>query len=242
MKRRQALKLLGQAAATLAIAPRINAEEMHGVPLETALSSDHLPNPAHAGAYRVLTKKVDRDTLSAIYDRLIPQDEYGPSATQSGCIEFIDDQLFGDYGSGKALYLEGPMDRANEEKLMGKPQFLETPKQRYLKGLTAIEAYAQKNLGGAFAALSPDQIDDFLLKLEAGKINLGSDIDGGALFELMLQNAREGYLSDPIYGGNKDMAGWKMIGFPGARYDYRPYLARRGEELNLIPVSLIPND
>ncbi len=58
----------------------------------------------------------------------------------------------------------------------------------------------------------------------------------------MLQNAREGYLSDPLYGGNKDMAGWKMIGFPGARYDYRPYLTRRGEELNLIPVSLIPND
>ncbi len=242
MNRRQALKLLGQAAATLAIAPRVNAKEMRGVPLETALSADHLPNPAQTGAYRVLTKQVDRETLSAIYDRLIPEDEYGPSATNAGCLEFIDDQLFGDYGNGKALYLEGPMDRANEEKIMGKPQFLSTPKERYLQGLTALEAYSQKNFGSAFAALSPDQVDEFLLSMEAGKIDLGSDIDSSALFELMLQNAREGYLSDPIYGGNKDMAGWKMIGFPGARYDYRPYLARRGEELNLIPVSLIPND
>ena len=25
----------------------------------------------------------------------------------------------------------------------------------------------------------------------------------------------EGFLSDPIYGGNKDKAAWKMIGYPG---------------------------
>ena len=38
------------------------------------------------------------------------------------------------------------------------------------------------------------------------------------------------------------MAGRKMIGFPGARYDYRPYVDRHNEDLKLIPVSLIPND
>lgn len=242
MKRRDALKFLGQAAVSLAVAPRINAKELHGVPPETAMSADHLPVPAHAGSYRVLTNQTDRATLSAIYDRLIPEDEYGPSATACGCIEFIDDQLAGDYGSGKALYLEGPMDRENEIKLLGQPQLLSTPKERYLTGLKAIEAYSQKEYGMAFAALSPEQVDGFLEQLEAGKIDLGKDVESQAFFELMLQNAREGYLSDPIYGGNKDMAGWKMIGFPGARYDYRPYLARRGEALNLIPVSLIPND
>ena len=31
----------------------------------------------------------------------------------------------------------------------------------------------------------------------------------------------EGYFADPIYGGNRDMAGWKLVGFPGVRYDYR---------------------
>lgn len=242
MNRRQVLKLFGQATASFAVAPHISAKELHGFPHETALSEDHLPNPAQTGRFRVLTKQVDRDTLSAVYDRLIPADEYGPSATEAGCLEFIDDQLAGDYGSGKALYLEGPMDRENEIKLLGKPQFLATPKERYLTGLTALEAYSQQHYNVAFAALSPDQVDEFLLALEADTIDLGKDIDGAALFELMLQNAREGYLADPIYGGNKDMAGWKMIGFPGARYDYRPYLARRGEVLNLIPVSLIPND
>ncbi len=32
---------------------------------------------------------------------------------------------------------------------------------------------------------------------------------------MLLQNTKEGYFSDPIYGGNKDMGAWKMIGFPG---------------------------
>ncbi|MDC0609858.1 gluconate 2-dehydrogenase subunit 3 family protein, partial [Vibrio sp.] len=195
-----------------------------------------------AGAYRVLTDATDRKTLTAIYDRLIPGDDLGPSASACGCIEFIDDQLAGDYGAGKALYLEGPMDRENEEKILGQPQFLATPRERYLQGLKAIEAYSQKQFGKPFSELSEKQVDAFLTGLEAGKVNLGDDVNGQALFELMLQNVKEGYLADPIYGGNKDMAGWKMIGFPGARYDYRPYIERRGENLELIPVSLIPND
>lgn len=78
--------------------------------------------------------------------------------------------------------------------------------------------------------------------MEDGKIDLGAQVNSQAFFELMLQNAREGYLADPIYGGNKNMVGWKMIGFPGARYDYRLYIERRNENLALIPVSLIPND
>lgn len=125
---------------------------------------------------------------------------------------------------------------------MGSPQFLTSPRERYLTGLKALEAWAQSQHRGSFHSLNADQIDIFLTKMEKGEINLGSDINSQALFELMLQNVREGYLADPIYGGNKNMSGWKMIGFPGARYDYRPYVDRHNEDLQLIPVSLIPND
>jgi gluconate 2-dehydrogenase gamma chain len=55
---------------------------------------------------------------------------------------------------------------------------------------------------------------------------------------MLHQNTVEGYFADPVYGGNRDMAGWRMVGFPGARYDYRPFLSRRGEELDLEPVSV----
>lgn len=242
MNRREALFSLGTIAASLAVAPSLSAAELKGVPHETQLSDDHLPKPAiRTGGFLVLTAS-EQKTLGAVYDRLLPADEYGPSATEAGCLEFIDSQLAGDYGSGKALYLEGPIRPENELELMGNPQFLASPLVRYRVGLEALDAYAKRNLGKAFADLCAEQIDDFFTKLEAGRIDLGGEIDSKGFFELLLQNVREGYLSDPIYGGNRNMAGWKMIGFPGARYDYRPYIDRRGENLKLIPVSLIPAD
>jgi gluconate 2-dehydrogenase gamma chain len=41
-----------------------------------------------------------------------------------------------------------------------------------------------------------------------------------------------------MYGGNRDMIGWKLIGFPGAHYDYRPYIGQHGKKLPIEPVGL----
>lgn len=242
MNRREALFSLSGIVASLAVAPQLRAKELHNVPLETKLSPDHLPQPAWQDGYQVLTNPLDRQNLAAIFDRLIPADDLGPSASEAGAIEFLDNQLAGDYGSGAALYLQAPLHPENEAALMGSPQFLTPPKTRYLTGLAALEKWAQQQHQASLHTLSAQQIDTFLTAMEDGKIDLGKDVDSQALFELMLQNARESYLADPIYGGNKNMVGWKMIGFPGARYDYRPYIERRNENLALIPVSLIPND
>ncbi|MGY4494657.1 gluconate 2-dehydrogenase subunit 3 family protein [Pseudomonas sp. TE3610] len=242
MNRREALFSLGTIAASLAVAPSLRATELNDVPEQTQLNADHLPRPAvRTGGFLVLTA-TEQKTLGAVYDRLLPADEHGPSATEAGCLVFIDSQLAGTYGAGKALYLDGPIRPDNERMLMGSPQFLATPLARYRTGLAALDAYAQKVHGKAFAQLTAEQIDAFLTELEAGRISLGQDIDSKGFFELLLQNVREGYLADPLYGGNRNMAGWKMIGFPGARYDYRPYIDRRGENLRLLPVSLIPAD
>lgn len=242
MNRREALFSISSLVGAFTIAPKLSAKELNNVPLATRLSADAVPVPAMQGGYRVLTSETDRKNLAAVCDRLIPADDHGPSASQEGAIEFIDDQLAGTYGSGAALYLDGPLRPENEEKIMGSAQFLTTPRERYITGLRALEAWAQVHHHSSFHRLTTPQIDSFLTDMEAGKINLGSDVNSQAFFELMLQNVRESYLADPLYGGNKTMAGWKMIGFPGARYDYRQYIDRRGENLQLIPVSLIPND
>jgi gluconate 2-dehydrogenase gamma chain len=34
--------------------------------------------------------------------------------------------------------------------------------------------------------------------------------------------------ADPIYGGNRDYAGWKLIGYPGAQRAYTPEELRNG--------------
>lgn len=244
MNRREALFSLGAmtAAGAAAATGRAGAEVIRGIPAATGISADHLPHPIKRGGFQVFTQEGDQRMLAAIFDRLIPADDNGPSATEAGCLDFVDRQLAGDYGAGAALYLEGPLNKENDEAIMRQPQFLATPRERYETGLKALEAYAQKEDGKGFADLAPERIDAILEGLEAGQVSLGDDVDGQAFFELMLQNVREGYLADPIYGGNRGMAGWKMMGFPGARYDFRPYIDRRGEDLGLTPVSLIPND
>ncbi|WP_137165428.1 gluconate 2-dehydrogenase subunit 3 family protein [Salinimonas lutimaris] len=239
MNRRDALRSLGQIAALTAL-PTVDAKELTAIPSDTQLSADHLPKPAQANNFRVLTDEADRRALGAIFDRLIPADEYGPSATQAGALIFIDDQLAGDYGAGKALYLEKPLNPENEEAIMGSPQFLATPKERYISGLRALKSYTKTTYNKAPEALSDEQMDALLTQMEAGEITLPDNVHAAAFFELLLQNVRESYLADPIYGGNKDMVGWKMVGFPGARYDYRKYVTHHNEDLALIPVSLIP--
>ena len=71
-----------------------------------------------------------------------------------------------------------------------------------------------------------------------GRAHLGRGF-GARFFELMLANTMEGFFADPIYGGNRDMAGWKLIGFPGARYDYRDWVERHNEPYPLPPVSIL---
>jgi gluconate 2-dehydrogenase gamma chain len=48
-------------------------------------------------------------------------------------------------------------------------------------------------------------------------------------FSLLLQNVAEGPFSDPSYGGNFSMTGWRWIGFPGDPDAYGdPYTGRIG--------------
>jgi gluconate 2-dehydrogenase gamma chain len=74
--------------------------------------------------------------------------------------------------------------------------------------------------------------------VEKGDIKLGK-IDGKTFFkEILLKNMQQGFFADPIYGGNRDMVGWKMIGFPGARYNYLDWIDRHNERYPLPPVSM----
>lgn len=241
MNRREALRSLGALTASVTVAPYLGAEEIRGFPQGTALDDEFMPTPSHTGGLQVLNDDARRRTLAAAFDRLIPGDELGPSATEAGCVEFLDSQLAGPWGEGTTLYRETPL-QPHAEALTQEPQFIATPRERYETGLDALNDWVRDNEDADFADLSLERQDEILSGLESGDIDLGQGVHTQAFFEMMLVSVREGYFSDPIYGGNRDMAGWKMIGFPGARYDYRPYTDRTGEKLDLIPVSLIPQD
>jgi gluconate 2-dehydrogenase gamma chain len=112
-----------------------------------------------------------------------------------------------------------------------------TPAGLYRAAIKAIDAAVEHAAHGGFARLAPADQDAFLKRLEQGEVALDG-VDGKAFFTQLLQNTLEGFWSDPIYGGNRDMAGWKLIGFPGARYDNSDYVAQHGEKYPLPPVGL----
>ena len=83
--------------------------------------------------------------------------------------------------------------------------------------------------------------NQLLTALESNDVSLAG-IDSKMFFDQVLANTMEGFFADPIYGGNKGMVSWKMIGFPGARYDYRDYLTQTDQKLDLLPISIMGSE
>ena len=86
----------------------------------------------------------------------------------------------------------------------------------------------------------PPSAQDGFLKQELEANGLG-DLDGvpaSTFFAQFLEMTVQGYFSDPVYGGNKDMVAWKAIGFPGAYDAYRDTVGRHGEVFAMGPFSL----
>ncbi len=186
------------------------------------------------GAWRYLTPE-EAACVGAIADRLIPADDLSIGGKEAGCAVFIDAQLAGTYGRAERLYMRPPFTAGTPMQGFQSPL---TPAAQYRVALAALDAYCRAGfVGKGFADLGAEQQDKILAGLESGTVKL-EGADGRAFFELVLQNVMEGFFADPVYGGNKDMAGWKMIGFPGARYDYRDHVGKHNERYTLPPVSL----
>lgn len=179
-------------------------------------------------------------TVEAFVDRLIPPDPETPGGKETGCAVFIDRQLAGPYGSFASYYMMGPFQQGTKQQ---GPQSPVTPAQQYRKALAAFDtACRSKFYGKAFAELPDEQKDDAIKGLEDGSLKLAGT-DSQEFFKLILKDTQTGFLADPIYGGNKDMASWKMIGFPGAHYDYRDWIDRHNERvaLPLVGINNHPN-
>lgn len=172
--------------------------------------------------------------VEAVVSRLIPKDELGPGALEAGVAIFIDRQLAGPYGEGDHFYLKGPSPHGEATQGWQMPK----PADVYRAGIFEMNRHANESHGGDFARLSVDFQDAILKSLESGETKFKGGVDTKAFFTLLLQNTIEGFFADPLYGGNRDMAGWKLIGFPGARYNNRPHVLQHGAAYPLPPVSL----
>ncbi|MCP5412926.1 MAG: gluconate 2-dehydrogenase subunit 3 family protein [Alphaproteobacteria bacterium] len=175
--------------------------------------------------------------VEAMVDRLIPADDLTPGGKDCGCAVFIDRQLAGSFGKGDRSYWAGPF-------LPGLPtqgyQGKLAPAARYRLALGALNRHVNETRKTDFVKLAADDQTAVLKGLEDGSIALAlaPGFGGRDFFSLLLQNTMEGFFADPLYGGNRDMASWKMLGFPGARYDYRDHIDKYNQPYPLGPVSI----
>ena len=202
-----------------------------------------------------------RATIEAAMARIIPTDDH-PGAREAGTIDFLDQYLSG------IDYIYAKPDGSGFEKLEGKRAEawmyrVKILQEKYVAGIKELDRRSRDQFDADFARLNPEQQDSVLTALEKSSGHSGEAlVEAKAtaafgpvepalqqtsteieldFFPLLALHTRQGFYSDPIYGGNKDRAGWKLIGFEGpasladshaGRYTTLPYFAPNQPALN----------
>jgi len=226
-------RLLGSSAIALLLNSGTTRAAMVKGGLPWKPGSADPPAAVTPDGWRCFTPQEGR-TVEAFVDRLIPPDPETPGGKEAGCAIYIDRQLAGPHGRFEGHYMSGPFQKGTKEQ---GPQSPVTPAEHYRTALTALDKVCRGKFGKAFAELSDEQKDETIKGLEDGSLKL-EGTDGKEFFELIVKDTQKGFLADPVYGGNKDMAGWKMIGFPGTHYDYRDWIDRHNQRVTLPTVSI----
>jgi gluconate 2-dehydrogenase gamma chain len=194
------------------------------------------------------------EIVAAAAARIIPTDANGPGAAEAGVVYFIDRQLSADYGTSGRRYAQGPW--ATGTSTQGDQSGL-LMRDRYRLGVLGMEAYAQQLYQQGFAQLTAAQQDRILTDMLQGVPTTfgGSSIQAAttgpaatgtesafsqmapgspgvgstAFFNLLLSHTIAGFFSDPVHGGNRNMVGWQLIGFPGAQMSYAANISQYGQ-------------
>lgn len=205
------------------------------------------------GAHRFFDDD-QRRTIEAAMARIIPTDHQA-GAREAGTIDFLDRYLSGI----EFIYAKPAGD--GFEPLEGKRadvwrQRIEIVRQKYRDGIADLNRLAREQEGLAFADLSEEAQDRVLTAMERpshdevaareaaeavagfsppepGLQQIAAEVDLD-FFPLLVLHTRQGFLADPVYGGNRNQVGWEVIGFPGpesmaeahaGRYSTLPYFA-----------------
>jgi gluconate 2-dehydrogenase gamma chain len=165
--------------------------------------------------------------------RLIPADPQWPGALEAGVPNYIDKQLAGAWGAGERLYRSGPWRSGTPSQGYQLPF---TPAELFRAALGAINRDLA-HAGTPFTGMHAERQDAYLRSLEVGARDLGG-VRSDIFFEHLWQCTVEGFFSDPVYGGNRDMMAWRMVGFPGAYASYYELVDQHGIKIDRAPTSL----
>jgi gluconate 2-dehydrogenase gamma chain len=150
---------------------------------------------AHGPGHGAFLNDDDAATVAAFAERLMPGAPGKPGARDAGVLNYIDLALAGAYADLQDFYR---------------------------RGLTSLEAYCRKTNDASFVKLSAAKQDEVIAALEQGKATGFTWPTAQAFFNTVRTHTMEGMFADPVYGGNKDFAGWVLVGFPGAQPLFSP--------------------
>jgi gluconate 2-dehydrogenase gamma chain len=194
----------GAAAASTGLAPPAQAQ--------SAAAGAAAPVAAAPAGYAFFNPD-EAAFVETLVDHMVPADELTPRGTDIGINTYIDRALAGGWGKGERLYMQGPWKQGAPSQGYQLPL---TPADLYRNGIAATNAHCRKTYGKSFDKLDEVQRQEVLVGLSTAKISFGNSLPVRAFWTTVYQTVIEGMFSDPIYGGNRNKAGWRMLGFPGA--------------------------
>jgi len=207
------------------------------IPLEVVRGTReaHAAGPAYTQPPEAYLTAAELGFVEAAVARIIPNDDLGPGAKEAGVATFIDHQLAGPYGRAERWYMQGPWKQGEDEQGY---QLRLTPAELYRTAIADIEQHVRgTHANKVFAELDANAQDDVLRGLEKGTLKL-EHAPADTFFKMLVENTVEGFLADPLYGGNRDFIGWKLIGFPGPRYNYVAEIDQYGKRYDMPFVSI----
>jgi len=179
------------AGATLAPEARAQSHDMPMAP--NASAHAHMQTDSDGTGHRTFFNDDDTATVAAFTERLMPGAPGKPGASDAAVLNYIDLALAGAYSDLQDFYR---------------------------RGLTQLDAYCRATYSHPFERLSGEQQDAVITALEEGKATGFTWPSAQAFFNTLRTHTMEGMFADPLYGGNRNFAGWRLIGFPGAQMFY----------------------
>lgn len=196
-------------------------------------TTDGKKEPAPATEARMFfTRYEDFVVLEQATERIYPEDDNGPGAIGLGVPYFIDKQLAGKWGVNAKDYRQGPFLESDPTVDMSSL----TRGEIFILGLRKINEESQSRFDTTFAKIEAEQQDEILADFASGDVEM-KGIGSDRFFDLLRTATLEGAYSDPLYGGNRNMEGWKMKEFPGAVASYADIIDEE-EFVKMDPVSL----
>lgn len=193
---------------------------------------DETTKMAFTDARMFFTRYTDFVVLEQATERIYPEDKNGPGAIELGVPYFIDKQLAGPWGINAKDYRHGPFDGSDAVAVNSRL----TRGDIFLDGLRKMNELSQQQFETSFDKIDADQQIGILNSFEKGEVKMNG-VSSASFFDLLKMSVLEGAYSDPLYGGNQNMAGWKMKEFPGPVASYTNIIEEESF-VKMEPISL----